>query len=61
MLLQKPPPCQGPLRSIRPLGRCRDQDVWDVAAIAAFFGMSNRLANFASPHLNDGFYALGRS
>jgi uncharacterized peroxidase-related enzyme len=38
-----------------------DEDVWDVAAIAAFFGMSNRLANFASLRPNDEFYALGRS
>ena len=38
-----------------------DDDVWDIAAIAAFFGMSNRLANFASLRPNDEFYALGRS
>jgi uncharacterized peroxidase-related enzyme len=38
-----------------------DDDIWDVAAIAAFFGMSNRLANFTSLRPNDEFYALGRS
>src|SRR3954464_10115804 len=38
-----------------------DEDVWGVAAAAAFFGMSNRLANFASLRPNDEFYALGRS
>ena len=38
-----------------------DDDVWDIAAIAAFFGMSNRLANFAGLRPNDEFYALGRS
>ena len=38
-----------------------DDDIWDIAAIAAFFGMSNRLANFASLRPNDEFYALGRS
>src|SRR5215217_9361837 len=37
-----------------------NDDVWDIAAIAAFFGMSNRLANFASLRPNDEFYALGR-
>ena len=37
-----------------------DDDVWDIAAIAAFFGMSNRLANFANLRPNDEFYALGR-
>src|SRR3954451_19408667 len=38
-----------------------DDDVWDIAAIAAFFGMSNRLANFTSLRPNAEFYALGRS
>ncbi|WP_135470855.1 peroxidase-related enzyme [Crenalkalicoccus roseus] len=37
-----------------------EDDIWDIAAIAAFFGMSNRLANFASLRPNDEFYALGR-
>lgn len=37
-----------------------DDDIWDMAAIAAFFGMSNRLVNFASLRPNDEFYALGR-
>ena len=35
-------------------------DVWDIAAIAAFFAMSNRLANVASMRPNDEFYLLGR-
>lgn len=37
-----------------------DDDIWDTAAIAAFFGMSNRMANFTSLRPNDEFYALGR-
>jgi uncharacterized peroxidase-related enzyme len=37
-----------------------DDDIWDIAAIAAFFGMSNRLANFTSLRPNDEFYSLGR-
>jgi uncharacterized peroxidase-related enzyme len=37
-----------------------EEDIWDVAAIAAFFAMSNRLANFASLRANDEFFALGR-
>ena len=37
-----------------------DDDVWDIAAIAAFFAMSNRLANFTSLRPNDEFYELGR-
>ncbi|CAO3456345.1 peroxidase-related enzyme [Azospirillum brasilense] len=36
------------------------EDVWDIAAIAAFFGMSNRLANVTSMRPNDEFYTLGR-
>ena len=36
------------------------EDVWDIAAIAAFFGMSNRLANFTSMRPNDEFYLMGR-
>jgi len=37
-----------------------DDEIWDIAAIAAFFGMSNRLANFTSLRPNDEFYAMGR-
>jgi 4-carboxymuconolactone decarboxylase len=37
-----------------------DDDAWDIAAISAFFGMSNRLANVTSMRPNDEFYTLGR-
>jgi uncharacterized peroxidase-related enzyme len=37
-----------------------DEDAWDIAAIAAFFGMSNRLANVTSMRPNDEFFAMGR-
>jgi len=37
-----------------------DEDIWDIGAIAAFFAMSNRLANFADIRPNDEFYLLGR-
>ena len=36
------------------------EDVWDIAAIAAFFGMSNRIANATNTRPNDEFYAMGR-
>ena len=36
------------------------EDAWDIAAVAAFFGMSNRMANVTSMRPNDEFYALGR-
>jgi uncharacterized peroxidase-related enzyme len=37
-----------------------DDDVWDIAAIAAFFALSNRLANVTGMRPNDEFYLLGR-
>ncbi|TIM29993.1 MAG: alkylhydroperoxidase [Mesorhizobium sp.] len=37
-----------------------DEDAWDIAAIAAFFAMSNRLANVTSMRPNDEFYAMAR-
>ena len=36
------------------------EDAWDICAIAAFFAMSNRLANVTSMRPNDEFYMLGR-
>lgn len=38
-----------------------EEDIWDIAAIAAFFGLSNRMANFISMRPNDEFYMMGRS
>jgi 4-carboxymuconolactone decarboxylase len=37
-----------------------EEDIWDIAGIAAFFGMSNRIANVTSMRPNAEFYALGR-
>jgi uncharacterized peroxidase-related enzyme len=37
-----------------------DEDGWDIAAISAFFAMSNRIANATGMRPNDEFYALGR-
>lgn len=37
-----------------------DDDIWDIGSIAAFFGMSNRIANFSSMRPNDEFYLMGR-
>ena len=36
------------------------EDAWDIAAITAFFGMSNRLANATGMKPNDEFYLMGR-
>jgi len=37
-----------------------DDDIWDIAAIAAFFGFSNRMAGLMDMRPNDEFYSMGR-
>lgn len=37
-----------------------DEDIWDIAAVTAFFGLSNRMANVTSMRPNDEFYGMGR-
>ena len=37
-----------------------DEDIWDIGAIAAFFGLSNRMANLTGMRPNDEFYLMGR-
>ena len=37
-----------------------DDDIWDIGAITAFFGLSNRMANILSMRPNDDFYLMGR-
>ena len=38
-----------------------DEDIWDIGAIAAFFALSNRMANMIAMRPNDEFYAMGRA
>jgi uncharacterized peroxidase-related enzyme len=38
-----------------------DEDIWDIGAITALFGLSNRMANLMSLRPNDEFYLLGRA
>ena len=38
-----------------------DEEIWDIGAIAAFFALSNRMANMISMRPNDEFYAMGRA
>jgi uncharacterized peroxidase-related enzyme len=38
-----------------------DEDIWDIGAIAAFFALSNRMANLISMRPNDEFYLMGRA
>jgi uncharacterized peroxidase-related enzyme len=37
-----------------------DEDIWDIGAVSAFFGLSNRMVNLTSMRTNDEFYLLGR-
>ena len=37
-----------------------DEDIWDIAAITAFFGLSNRMANVTGMRPNDEFFLMGR-
>ena len=37
------------------------EDIWDIAGIAAFFGLSNRMANVSNLRPNDEFFAMGRN
>jgi uncharacterized peroxidase-related enzyme len=37
-----------------------DEDIWDIATITAFFGMSNRIANSIGMRPNEEFYLMGR-
>jgi uncharacterized peroxidase-related enzyme len=38
-----------------------DEDIWDIAAITAFFGLSNRMASFSGMMPNPEFYLVGRA
>jgi uncharacterized peroxidase-related enzyme len=38
-----------------------DEDIWDIAAVSAFFALSNRMANFTAMRPNDEFYLMGRA
>jgi uncharacterized peroxidase-related enzyme len=38
-----------------------DEDAWDIGAIAAFFALSNRMANLTSMRPNEEFFTLGRT
>ncbi len=38
-----------------------DDDIWDIAAITAFFGLSNRMASFSGMMPNPEFYLMGRA
>jgi uncharacterized peroxidase-related enzyme len=37
-----------------------DEDIWDIGAITAFFGLSNRMANLSGMRPNDAFFLMGR-
>lgn len=37
-----------------------DEDIWDIGAITAFFGLSNRMAHLLAMRPNDEFFLMGR-
>jgi alkylhydroperoxidase family enzyme len=37
-----------------------NEDIWDIAGITKFFGLSNRMANFTGMRPNDEFYGMAR-
>jgi uncharacterized peroxidase-related enzyme len=37
-----------------------DEDIWDIAAITSFFGLSNRMASFSGMQPNSEFFTMGR-
>jgi uncharacterized peroxidase-related enzyme len=45
--------------ALRPHG-FSDEDIWDIGGIAAFFALSNRMANMINMRPNDEFYLMGR-
>jgi 4-carboxymuconolactone decarboxylase len=47
------------LEALRAAGFSED-DVWDIAAVAAFFGFSNRMAGLMNMRPNPEFYRMGR-
>jgi uncharacterized peroxidase-related enzyme len=51
--------CDADFETLREHG-FSDEDMWDIAGITAFFGLSNRMANFTSMRPNDEFYTMGR-
>ena len=38
-----------------------DEDIWDIGAVAAFFALSNRMANLVGMRPNEEFYSMGRT
>ena len=38
-----------------------EADIWDITSVAAFFGLSNRMANVTNMRPNDEFYLMGRT
>jgi len=48
------------LQELRQAGFTED-DIWDIGAVAAFFALSNRMANLTKMRPNAEFYAMGRT
>ena len=51
--------CEADRGALRALG-FTDRDIWDIAAVAGFFNMSNRMASAVDMRPNDEYHALAR-
>ena len=51
--------CEDDFETLRAHG-FSDEDIWDIAGVTSFFGLSNRMANFISMRPNEEFYGMGR-
>ncbi|MGX9350373.1 peroxidase-related enzyme [Shimia sp. W99] len=51
--------CEGDFETLRAHG-FSDEDIWDIAGVTSFFGLSNRMANFISMRPNEEFFGMGR-
>ena len=51
--------CDQDFENLKEHGFTND-DIWDIAGITAFFGLSNRMANFTSMRPNNEFYTMVR-
>ena len=46
-------------QALRDAGWC-DRDIWDIAAVASFFNMSNRMSAATDKQPNDEYHAMAR-
>ncbi len=60
MLTESPEAIEEDDREILREAGWSDRDIWDIASVAAFFNMSNRMASATDMHPNDEYHAMDR-